>query len=319
MIEKFVFTTTPVEYQIRPYCINFKRMINYTHRYNFMTKKNLKVHPIQPIEVWFGEAMWLQLLELDDNTHLIDNFIEREAFRVAHTELTYRQINYLDKAGLLGIGREDKDKGWRVFKFRDIVYLNIINEMKRFGIRNDLLRSIHTLFYELPVKMNEVILLCLVGVEMTLIFGYDGTGFVFNPSFLTLYEKNGMFRDGRKAAEMHLVINDVVNDALKSMGKPEREITHSIAKLASDSIVNAKPTEVEMKILEAIRDSNYQEIRLKKKDGKPSILYASSEAKSNITEKQLLAEITKLNFSDVEIKKRDGKVVHYRQEKTIKL
>ncbi len=284
-----------------------------------MTKGKIKVHPPGLIQVWFGEAMWIQLLELEDKHKLIANFIERETFRVGHTELTYRQVNYLDKAGLLGVGREDKDKGWRVFKFRDIVYLNILNEMKRFGIRNDLLRSIHALFYDLPIRMNEVILSCLVGVEMTLIFGYDGTGFVFNPSFLTLYEKNGMFRDGRKSAEIHLIVNDVVNDALKSMGKPEKEITYSVSKLASDSIINSKPSEIEMKILEAIRDDNYQQIKLKKKDGKPSVLYASSEAKSDLTEKQLLAEITKLNFSDVEIKKRDGKVVHYRQEKTIKL
>lgn len=272
------------------------------------------------IQVLFNENMWLQLLEIEDKFSFIEKFIEKDGFRVSDTSQSYRQINYLDNAGLLGVGRQDdKDKGWRIFKFRDMVYLNILNELRKFGVSNEQVRNVHTLFYEHVRIMDEVIMLCFMGVEMTLIFNSDGSGYILNPGFLIMFDQNSLFTKEPRTAVIRLTINDVVNTVLRSKKLPERAITASVRNYASEVLKSPKLTKIEKKILDVIRDKSYEQIKLKKKDGKPYVLYASSEAKSSISEQQLLADITRQSFSDVEIKKRDGKVVHYRSEQTIKL
>jgi DNA-binding transcriptional MerR regulator len=272
------------------------------------------------IGVFFNEQMWLELLQLESRDEVFEKLIERESFRVADTDLSYRQVNYLDEAGLLAPVREDKAAGWRIFKLRDIVYLHIVTEIKQYGVRNKSLKGIYNAFYASDtVTMNEVILACLLGVEMTLVFRDNGHGFIFNPNFLAAYDNGYMFNDGRKAAEIRMPINTVVNRTLEALKLPPREVVGSVTKAATDSLSNPKLSEIEQKIFDVLRDDNFEQITLKKSGGKPATLYAASTAKSDITEEQLLAEITKQNFSDVEIKKRDGKVVHYRHSKTIKL
>lgn len=272
------------------------------------------------IGVFFNEQMWLELLQLESRDEAFEKLIERESFRVADTDLSYRQINYLDEAGLLGPVREDKTAGWRVFKFRDIVYLHTVTEIKQYGVRNKSLQGIYNAFYDGDTDtMDEVILACLLGVEMTLVFRDNGNGFILNPNFLAAYDSGYLLNDGRKAAEIRMPINTVVNRTLEALKLSPREITGSVTKTATDSFSSPKLSEVEQKIFDVLRDDSFEQITLKKKDGKPATLYAASPAKSDITEGQLLVEVSKQNFSDVEIKKRNGKVVHYRHSTTIKL
>jgi hypothetical protein len=56
------------------------------------------------IVVYFEDAIWENIvtLNLDD---FVSRVLEKEGYRVSHTDMTYRQINYLDNSGLLGSGR----------------------------------------------------------------------------------------------------------------------------------------------------------------------------------------------------------------------
>lgn len=272
------------------------------------------------VQVAIGEAMWIELLSVEADHKIIEKKINMDAFRVSHTGMTYRQINHLDQAGLLGSGRDDKENGWRIFKFRDIVYLQILIELKKFGLRNEQLKGLHEAFYKLHhMHMDEVILACLGGIEMTLTLKADGTGIIFNPPFLSLYDDKGYLGTTRDVAEIRLVVNYAVNDALKAKIGKSIDIKYSAAKSANADLLKTKPSELELKILEVIRDESYDQVKLKKKNGNPSVLYATSKAKSDISENQLMTEITKQAYSDVQIKYRDGKVVHYQHETTIKL
>lgn len=273
------------------------------------------------IVVFFEDAIWENIVFSDGFDNFVTRVLEKESFRVSHTDMTYRQINYLDSSGLLGSGREDNENKWRVFATRDIIYLHIINELKKFGVTIKHLRAVHDFFYGSKTKReisNEVLGACFMGAEMTLIIHSDAKGHVFSPMFLHSYDNLGLLRSDGGMAEIRIRINDAVNRTAKDRNLPEVKIKDSVGSRITE-LVTKLPSDVELKILEVIRNKQYEQIKLKKKNGKPSVLYAESSSKSDISEQELLAEISKNNFSDVQIKKRDGRVVHYKQEKTIKL
>lgn len=76
---------------------------------------------------------------------------EDRCFRVSDTKLTYRQINSLESGGLLPASREDT-KGWRDFSYRDMVFLKIIVECRKFGLENAQLINLKDLFYKIKIK-----------------------------------------------------------------------------------------------------------------------------------------------------------------------
>ena len=85
---------------------------------------------------------------MDDAYLMFDNSIVRQAtnfeeavnagpFPVSATGLSYQQVNWLTKDGLLGASEKAGERGWRKFQFREIVYLRISNESQQWPYEVD--------------------------------------------------------------------------------------------------------------------------------------------------------------------------------------
>lgn len=76
-----------------------------------------------------------------------------------------------------------------------------------------------------------------------------------------------------------------------------------------------------MRVIDIIRRADFCEIRVVKKDGKPTVLHVRRKpvTTDEMTAQDLINLIEKRQFSDIVIKKRNGKVVYVDEDMTIKL
>ena len=59
-------------------------------------------------------------------------YINEKRFKVSDIPLSYRQVNVLSSAKLLGTDPGNKGH-WRKFSFKELVYISLLVELKKFG------------------------------------------------------------------------------------------------------------------------------------------------------------------------------------------
>jgi hypothetical protein len=246
--------------------------------------------------------------------HNLTGFMNRELFRVADTPLSYRQINSLDEDKLLNDNRSD-DKGWRRFSFKELVYLKVVNELKQYGFTHEKIRPIWMGFFKSHYISEMAISCVLARVEITLIVDSNGNYSYFDPTHLALSKQ--AFKDGLPTAYVHIDFNKLVNHALVLMReKPYDALWTTSDEYLSSVLLNI--TVKERRMLDIIRNNDYQKIRLIKKDGEVSVVHAE-RSNSDATEHDFVKLLRAKDFQTVSVIKRDGKVVSLKVEETTKL
>jgi len=249
----------------------------------------------------------------------LDKFINEKLFTVSDTPLTYRQVNSLDANQLLTNDRNEK-QGWRKFSFKELVYILIVHELKKFGLKHKQLKELWEAFFKEHSRgihgvnkcVGEIAIGCVFGqVEMTLRVSSEGRIMIYDPTHLLLFPNIGR-------AEITMDLNTTVNSLLKKMGKEPIPIRWSVANEVLDSAtISTKENEV----LKIIRNSLYSAITIKKKDGESYTVYAERINSNNSDTKveDLIKMLKAKDFQDINIVQRNGKIVNYKIEETIKL
>lgn len=81
--------------------------------------------------------------------------------------LTYRKLNDWDGKGLISGSRENKEEGWRRFSFIDIIKLQLISDLRKFGVDVDKIKTIlqnasKTAFSDVTI-LEKAVFRCLDG------------------------------------------------------------------------------------------------------------------------------------------------------------
>lgn len=241
-----------------------------------------------------------------------DVLLNKKIFKVADTSFTYRQINSLDEGKLLPEDN-DRENGWRKFSLKEVIYLDILKELKTFGLKYEQLKKLWEAFFKLPT--GEVAISCALGkVEITLTVDSGGEVIFYDPlSYL-------FFRDSSKTV-IQIQLNEIINKNWKMAGKEEIPIKHSFTDLLADAdIPEMELTHKEEELIKIIRDENYNAIRMKKKDGGVWIVNAQRTVESkDTTAKDVLRALNAKDYQEVSLIKKDGKIVNFKIEETIKL
>lgn len=257
-----------------------------------------------------SENLLLKYLEADEKFKLAE-FVNKKLFTVSDTPLTYRQINSLDGDNLLTTDR-NKKKGWRKFSFKELVYVLIVHELKKFGLKHEHLKQLWKLFFETNVA--ETAIGGVFGlVEIIMTIDSEGQVIFYDPIHYLL------FSNDRKSV-IQIKLNDIVNSILEKTGKSELIPKWSITQEIYDkNDINLSGKEEEL--IKILRDKSYTAIRVKKKDGDEILVYAErvKNGVSEYTPQDLLKVINSKDYQDINIAKRDGKIVNFRVEETIKL
>jgi len=186
--------------------------------------------------------------------------LNEKKYPVSKTDASYRVINSWSEAGLL-LGEEDRDNRWRKFSFLDLIWLEIIKELRAVGFGlEDLSRLKDCLFdneyveksgdttffafYTSRTQTEDVRLIVLADGKGTLAFTQE-----YNGSLLA-----------KTIPTTHTVVN-INNIFAKLTGNP---------KYASIKNPAVFPDIKELEIMEKIRTENISEIKLKVKDNQVS-------------------------------------------------
>ena len=118
--------------------------------------------------------------------------LNKKNFKVADIPLSYRQVNVLSAAKLLGADNQNKGR-WRKFSFKELVYISLLVELKRFGFDHKQIRNLHDSFFKERGTTNhsklfnknvaETAITCVfAGIEISVLAFSDGVVYMYDPT-----------------------------------------------------------------------------------------------------------------------------------------
>jgi DNA-binding transcriptional MerR regulator len=269
--------------------------LNYTLRYNLdMTRPDK--------DKWFainGEWFEKQFSEfvMSETGLTIRTYLGNKKYKVSDTNETYRVINSWSDSGLL-LGEDDRKNGWRKFSLTDMVWLQILKELRELGLGLDKLRDLKgSLFKEDRTLLFEFFIAQTIGKkDIVLIVTKNGDG-----SFIRETEyHNFQIITPTPTTFIVVSLNKIVAEVT---GKPELKEKNE----STPILINDREREIINKIA---FENDLKEIVIKPKDGKINRVEFKTE---KINPEQVIAEITKAlkdgKRKELIIKQEDGKVV----------
>lgn len=258
------------------------------------------------------------LYEVEKHVDLI-KMIERPLFRVADTGVSYRTVSILSSDTLLPDQLQEADRGWRNFSIKDYVYLLIIGELKKFGVRNNQLFGLKQAFCDDQCLQTSEALACIFGkIEISVLYYGDGTIAIADTENAALFE----YLNKPDETFIKISVNKLLNHVLEQTPIKARfnSVMPDNQKLISEGF-NLSDKEVEA--VEALRNNDYESITIHKKDNKPHTMTVSKTSSDYSEQRSLMKSIIETlatkAYGDIAIKKRDGRIVFVVNEETIKL
>lgn len=256
-----------------------------------------------------------------DATMNLSEFVNKKLFRVADTSLTYRQVNKLSEDNLLNEERKTKN-GWRKFSIKELVFMETISEVKKYGLEHKNLKELWECFFKEQSTQSgsknisefrdkhiaETAISCVLRqVEMTLTINNSGNVAIFDPISYLFFGSN---------SHIKIQLNKIVNDLLVKIGQAPLPPEHTL-----QTLLSKQTTIREKELLKILRNNDYKAIRVKKKNGEISTVHAEKiiDKDAGLSDKDLILHLKNKDFQDLTISKRDGEIVHFKVEETHKL
>ena len=286
-----------------------------------------------PLDSFFGTKDFVKSVELQMQ-------LSKEIFTPKDLGVTYTNITYWDKQGILSSQREG-DAKWRNFSFIDYAWLKVIEELRDIGISTKLIKEAKDSLFELvdvkplykefkkhlpelrqtmsftEAEKDEIIELMLAGEK-------KGKEKGFTYFYLTLIQSILLkqpvslliFKDGGVATwfENKSPLYDKDTSEAKLYGT---YVSISISKIIKDFLLDDRSVFLlpklqllepnEIRLLELIHSDNYDSITIHFKDKKIKNLELK---KTQDTKKKIVDVLTEGAYQDIVIKSHKGMVTH---------
>ncbi len=265
-----------------------------------------------PLPVYLDGAYLMLGNSITRQATSLEDAISAGPFPVSATGLSYQQVNWLTKNGLLDTSEKTGGRGWRKFQFREIVYLRILSELRSFGVGNDALRGLHQLFYGNVATADEIILACLKANEATLLLYSGGTGFVLSPE--RLFEAEKADDEAVKRSAIRVSVSRAVCEALRFIGLEPTDALLTFGRMIQRFSLTSK----EQEVIDLLRNGNYKEISLTKKGSGTWLVHASNSTE-DVAIEDVIRELLTKDYANIHVAVSDGRLVHMNVEDTIKL
>ena len=238
----------------------------------------------------------------------LDKLINEKSYTKAHTPLSYRQINTLSKDKLFPEER-NQNKGWRKFSLKELIFFNIVAELKKYGLSHEILKNLSKSFFE---ESTAEIAIKYVHSYIEVVLTIKSTGEVdyYDPPHYLLI---GI----EKSPAIQIDLNNMVNIVRERVGLPLFGIKASIR----NQVWNGEDmniSENEREIIKMIRNNAFASITINKKDGGTFVVHAGRVNNNDINTRDLIKMLEDKDFQDINIIQRNGKIVHYDVKETYK-
>lgn len=251
-----------------------------------------------------GDAGFFRVLSyFDKKNSPIFNVINEKRNRLDKSKFSYRIINHWQNEGLINDNRPS-GKGWRMYSLIDIVWLNIITELRGFGYPIEKIKQVKQSLiepledykdkHEIPI-LEESVALALIKKTPTFLLVFEN-----GEALTATFEEMNISRELR-AIGNHIQIN--INDILQRL-YPNKDL-----KPVYKSTVNLNSGEMELMFM--VRTGNYTEISVKKKNGKIELIEATEQIKAD---EKIFKILKEQSYQDIELKQQGGKVVFIKRK-----
>lgn len=220
------------------------------------------------------------------------NVLTEKKFTIKDTDTTYRVINHWSKLGLFDDARPDDKKGWRKFSIVDLTWLQILNELRKFGLSLEKIKIGYTAIKETEHILECGISLCFLKKGINLIVFSDGHIEVVPREAVTKSESLGSFKE-----TSYLVVS--LNNCLNSLF-PNKNFSPQL------NMFELSKNEIE--VLSDLRFGGYEEISVQMRNGDIHRVDTKSKDVGEIGKLSDILNVVK--DGDFTIKKQDGKILY---------
>jgi|GEM_PF-1692149 len=233
----------------------------------------------------------------------LDKRLNVRKFRVADTSLSYRQINHLDQTDVLEKSRTDT-KGWRKFSYKELVYLGVIKELRKYGVKDEQLLNFRRLFFykrgQYAHLTNLALGITLMGLKMHLVFdGENRPTFYDDPAF-------HLDKSKKRKSFISININEVLGEISERIGENRNSDYIDFSSMLIDAIGKKLLTDKEKKLMEIIRSADYRKVEIMKHDGEKYVIKAGRIR--DLNDSEILSLVKEGSHHDIMIKTRDNKI-----------
>lgn len=217
-------------------------------------------------------------------------------FTVKDSDATHRLINHWTEIGILDDTREGDGKGWRKLSIIDLIWIQILKSLRRFGMPLKALMKAHDTTYfvlgqkDKPWPMLEFqIVQCLHERPVSLIVFDDGwCEYVSKQD----YDFNLVIGMLNEQAYIVVNLNHCVSHVIPKVDRPNFQITIPLSS-------------AELNVIEKLRAGKLSELHIKLKDGKVHNLQEIHKG----TENDIKSMIEKIKHGEYRVKIQDGRTV----------
>lgn len=238
----------------------------------------------------------------------------------ANPELTYRKLNDWDEKGLISPFRLTEGTGWRKLSILDLVRLFIISDLKKLGFENEQIFNLLTKIEEYECGDQEIknslahlIYVGLLDARFILLIVDRIT-----PIFLQENDDWENVKGIKNVFKLPAVILPFQNYIEKIWDMYQ---TQSIE--ANDPMIINIPKYIEneraKKIINIIKNEDYEEIKITRGNGDELLLRAVSRRRGSFSAKDVLDAIQSKDFQKVEVSVKNGEKIGIIREETIKV
>jgi DNA-binding transcriptional MerR regulator len=241
--------------------------------------------------------------------------------------ITYRKVNDWDDKGLVSGTREGTESGWRKFSIAEIVQLNVVSDLRKFGFPTDKIKRIIDRITDSQFKFRDVIgklhtkrflelefsiFACLHGNKILLLVDeYEQVYFLDERSVIGGY----MMLDRSSSPLLILPLFSYVE---RIAGWCHKEIKVRPDSTAAE-LLRIQLTEKEKTILDIIRNEDYEQVTITKPGGDRMTLRAKRRDKGSFSDEEVIDAINARDYQKVTVSRVDGKKTTIVREETFKV
>lgn len=220
--------------------------------------------------------------------------------------VSYRVINHWMSEGLIEDDRKDPSKGWRKLSLKDIVWLHIIRDLRKFGFPIDKIRAVHQSLLSTDQHGSRdfelAILLCAATPPMNLFVVVFEDGDAHIATIQSLWYNEAI--NGYAMPYIRINLNALICTVLGAdRYAPER--VHPIVLTAE-----------EVDIIGSYRQGDFDTLHIQTKQGELDRIDKSGSIRDPKRLHELLEET---RFGEIKLKVENGQIVHTHRVKKEKL
>lgn len=232
-----------------------------------------------------------------DDNDIYHKLLLEKRFPIKETDNSYRIINHWCEKNLLEDIRENGSSQWRKFSLSDIVWVNIITELRQFGLSLDKMQKVKEELEIYPKKFkisyfHVHIIQAISGALSEVVVYTDGSAGICRDSGINLAIQHDKY-PSHIIINLNKIIDRLLNRKTLKNSKPlvtfttkeEQKIINKL-RLASDvtsgtkkvsikyknnkisRIESEKDIDIEKRLIEILRENNYQTITIQQEGGK---------------------------------------------------